>query len=251
MTKTEQLAACFREGYRNDAQVEKAVRQIREGNDDAARARLDKQLAFDGALRRVMGDVRAPAAAAAAAEAGAALRRPGSLFQQLRQPPIAAAVLSTAVFIGLLIYILWDRSQDFAGRDIAGRMIDISDHMTGMEMEPVEVEAGLLGDWLLMKYNLEHYDAPPEFAGLKTALARSISLDEKRVAQIAFGDPASLLYIFRAADFDIPTGETRWRQFRHHEWSAAIRTEGELCYVIALQGPETSLAEFLNRHPKR
>jgi hypothetical protein len=80
-----------------------------------------------------------------------------------------------------------------------------------------------------MKHRLEHYDAPAEFEGLKIGLARTITIEDKSIAQVMFEDPQSLLYVFRSRDFpETLDAAESWKTFHHGEWAGAIRRQGSL-----------------------
>lgn len=246
MRKVQAIAACFRLNGPNEASVAKAARQLREHPEDAVRAQFEWQLALDAEIARTLAAATVPPSVVAASEA-AGTRPAATWLQHLRQPPIAAAVISVFVILGLLGYLWWDQQQDFPGKGEAIRMIEVADEMTGLEMEPVEIDPANLGDWLFMKRRLEHYDAPPEFHGLNIVLARQLALDGKPVAQVALERPQSLLYIFRTADFarTAEASET-WRPFHDGGWAGAVRRQGDLCYVITLKGKDEALAAFLD-----
>ena len=71
--------------------------------------------------------------------------------------------------------------------------------MRGVQLDPVEAEAGSLSDFFFMKYRLEHFDVPPEFAEMRTSAVRVFDDDlGARVAQITVANKRLQFFLFPA-----------------------------------------------------
>ncbi len=169
----------------------------------------------------------------------------------LKQPPVLAALIGLAVMVGILVFFWLDRMQSFPGREAVFRMISTTQEMSGAELEPLITEAGKLGDWFMLKYGLEDFNVPPEFAGMKTAACRLFKQDGFPVAQIAIkreNAAGMLFFIFRAEDFGVKLpSPDRWYIFTQEDWSAAVRGEAETktCFMVAVRGKRQQLEDFL------
>ena len=120
-------------------------------------------------------------------------------------------------------------------------------------LDAVETDAGALGDLFFMKYRLEHYDVPPEFADLRAIGCRVFDDDEgHRVAQIWVVER-------RCSSFFFPRSETQkmaeaagifrlaLRRAGRLDWSCRKRRNG-VCFMAASAGQEKDLATYLPKH---
>ncbi len=167
----------------------------------------------------------------------------------LFNPVVLSIALALAVIAGVLVFIFLERIQEFPGSSDARKLLVIASSMRGVAVDPVEAEAGSLSDFFLMKYRLEHYDVPPEFAALRTSTLRVFD-DEAghRVAQIAVEEKRMQLFLFpaeRNAKDAKPLEFSGWRFVEHEGWTGAVRVQNGVCFMAALRGPRAELEKYL------
>jgi hypothetical protein len=227
-----------------DARIQKAVR-LAEGSTDSKTA-LDTQTTFDDAqvalIRGIVPD------GDFLQKLDAILREPhgvGFHIGALRQPPFIAGAVAVLVVIGVLIYVGINWAENFPGKETAVRMLDMTDEMTGIELELKAAEAGSLGDWFFNK-GYDGFHMLPEFAHMKTVGCRVFPLDGYQVGQIAIENHNLLLYFFDAGDFGVKIEPPdRWQYFQQGEWTAAIRADGGTCYMATFRGEKSDMENFL------
>lgn len=169
----------------------------------------------------------------------------GFQWNVLRQPPFLAGAVAILVLLFMLVYFGLDWLDSFPGKEAAQRMIDMTEEMTGIELEPKVTEAGNLEDWFFSN-GYENFRMLPEFAHRKTVGCRVFRQDGYPVAQIAIEDHSLLLYIFHAEDFDVKLDPPeRWRFFQQGEWTAAIRGDADTCFMVAFHGKKADMKAFL------
>jgi hypothetical protein len=117
------------------------------------------------------------------------------------------------------------------------------------QLDPVQTDAGALGDLFFLKYRLEHYDVPPEFADFRTLGVRVFDDDEgHRVAQIAVPEKRMQFFLF-PAERNPKTAKPRefsgWRYVDQEGWSGAVQVRAGVCFMAALRGEKRDLAPYL------
>lgn len=167
----------------------------------------------------------------------------------IRNPVILSIVTSLAVIAGIAVFILFERMHDFPGSDTARKLLTIASATRATQLESVQTEAGALGDLFFMKYRLEHYDVPAEFADLRTDGARVFDDDEgHRVAQISVPENRMQLFLF-PADRDPKKAQVRefsgWKFVEQEGWSGAVQIRDGVCFMAALRGEQRDLAPYL------
>lgn len=242
----ETLFRCHRGGKHDgdDARIRKAI-QFAE-KDAGLKNKLDEQIAFDARATSAIGTI---CTRSSLIERIKEIEKPAghafNLRAMLRTPPVLAMLIALLVLAGLGIYFGLSRMEDFPGKDDAMRMIEITEEMTGVEMEPKTAKAGDIEDWLFAK-GFEGYFVPPEFAELKTLGGRVFKQDGLPVAQIAMEKNAMLFYVFKADDFGVKVDPPdQWRQFQDDEWTAAIRSHEGICFMVAFRGTKADMQVFL------
>jgi hypothetical protein len=242
------LIRCHRPGRSEDSRIRKAVKAAE--TDAALQAELTDQLDFDARVVRALGAIQMPddvasrvAAVRAHADAGAAM----TWRILVKHPAILAGAFAALVMLVITIFLWRESAHSFAGKDNVAQMIATTQQMTGVEMEPVTTQAGKLEDWLFLKYGLEHFTVPPEFAGLKTLGCRVFKQNGHPVAQIAIDQNRMLFFIFRSADFNVELKpQDRWNIFQQEDWVAAIRGYADKCFMIAFRGNEEQMEKILS-----
>ncbi len=167
----------------------------------------------------------------------------------VRNPAVISIALAMAVIAGVVVFIVMERMQEFPGSVTARKLLMIASATRTAQLDPVATEAGALGDLFFMKHRLEHYDVPPEFAGLRAAAARVFDdEDGHRVAQIAVPEKRLQFFLF-PAERDPKKAQPRewsgWRYVEHEGWTGAVRVKDGVCFMAALRGSERELAPYL------
>lgn len=241
----EQLLPCFRPGRPLDPRVEKAAR-VAEA-DARLRSQLEAQTTWDAQLAGVIHSIEPPEDLRRKLTSygpGPVAGR-GRLRSQLTQPGMMAVWLGILVLIGLVVFVSLDRRENFEGRERVERLLGVTRNMSGVELQPVDMKAGLLGDWFYMR-GFERFAVPPEVETLTAVGSRVFRHSGHAVAQMAVDERNSLVYVFRATDFgvDLPDGGD-WRLLDDEGWVAAIRRQGETCTMITFRGSRSEMRDFL------
>jgi hypothetical protein len=118
-------------------------------------------------------------------------------------------------------------------------------------LDPVSTEAGTLSDLFFMKYGLEHYDVPEEFADFRTIGCRVFEDEEsRRVAQIWLAEKRMQLFLF-PAERNTKTGAVLrfpgWRYVSQEGWVGAVKEQSGVCFMAALRGGEKDLEPYLTK----
>jgi hypothetical protein len=149
--------------------------------------------------------------------------------------------------------MVMQRMTEFPGAGTARKMLTIAASMRGITMENLNAPAGALGDLFFMKYRLEHYDVPPEFAELRTGSWRVFDDDEgNRVAQIMLPAHRMQFFLFPAArnPKDAKPMEFKgWRYIEHEGWSGAVQEKAGICFMAATRGDRKVLEAFVAGQP--
>ncbi len=227
-----------------DPRIAKAVRVA--GKDAVLKPALAHQQELDarnmGAVEQVM---LPPAFLGRLAAGQASAARPLSGKAVLLQPVGLSIVIGALVLLGWGGVSLWNRAQDFPGKDSLMRMVEVNDEMTGMEMEPKKDAAAALNDWFFDKYGFEDYYLPPGFENYQTAGARLFKQDEQPVAQVAIPDHAMVFFSFKAEDFGVALPNDQWHTFRDGDWVAAVVQHDEECFMVTFRGSASDMETFL------
>jgi hypothetical protein len=145
--------------------------------------------------------------------------------------------------------MVMQRMTEFPGAGTARKMLTIAASMRGITMENLSAPAGALGDLFFMKYRLEHYDVPPEFAEMRAGSWRVFDDDEgNRVAQIMLPENRMQFFLFPAARNPKdakPMEFEGWRYIEHEGWSGAVRAKTGICFMAAMRGERKALEAFV------
>jgi hypothetical protein len=167
----------------------------------------------------------------------------------LFNPAVLSIALAIAVIAGVFAYRVHERMHDFPGAENARKLLTIAASSRSVLLDPVKVDAGALSDLFFMKYRLEHYDVPPEFADFKTLGCRVFDDDEAhRVAHIYLVEKRMQLFLFPAAKDE--KGATNpdlseWRFVEQEGWTGAVRQTNGVCFMAAVRGSENDLSPYI------
>ncbi len=174
-------------------------------------------------------------------------QRPWKKYAQ--HPAIVATAIAVAVIAGVFVFHVIDNLNDFPNEDTARKLLGVASSTRSLVLDPVKTDAGELGDLFFMKYRLEHYDVPPEFADFRTLGYRVFPDEEaQRVAQIWVVEKRMQFFIFRA-EKDPKTGAPRefsgWRYVEQEGWAGVIEERNGICFMAAMRGREKDLAPYI------
>jgi hypothetical protein len=245
------LARCapITEKSGTDRAMRVAIQRARRGKKAAP---FGQQQAFDGAIAKL---VRAIPVDAQVAEwfANESLiplaKRPWKKI--LLNPAVLAIGLAIAVIGGVFAYHVHERLLDFPGADKARRLLSVAASTRSVLLDPLKTEAGALSDLFFMKYRLEHYDVPAEFADFRTLGSRVFDDDEVHgVAQIWIVEKRMQLFLF-PAEKDPKDGSvtdfSAWRFVELEGWTGAVQQRNGVCFMAAIRGREKDLAPYLEK----
>jgi hypothetical protein len=166
-----------------------------------------------------------------------------------RNPVVLSIALAVAVIAGVFVFTVIERMNNFPGSGTARKLLTIASSTRGAQLDPVQTEAGALSDLFFMKYRLEHYDVPPEFAHVRTAGSRVFDDDTgQRVAQISVPEKRMQFFLF-PAERDPKDGKPRefsgWRFVEHEGWTGAVQVRAGVCFMAAIRGEQKDLEPYI------
>src|SRR5204863_5195373 len=167
----------------------------------------------------------------------------------LLNPAILAIGLALVVIGGVVAYHVMERLQDFPEAERARHLLSVAASTRSVLLDPLQTDAGALSDLFFMKYRLEHYDIPEEFADFRTLGSRVFDDEEvRRVAQIWVVEKRMQFFLFpgekdpkegRISDF------TDWRFVELEGWTGVVQQRNGVCFMAAIRGQEKDLKPYL------
>jgi hypothetical protein len=231
-----------------DRAMRVAINHARQGKKAVS---FGHQRTFDAAIARVVHDIPVDEQVAEwfASESLIPVARSG-WKKFVRNPVVIAIAIALLVIGGVLAYRIREHLRDFPGADKARRLLTVGASNRSVLLDPLQTEAGALSDLFFLKYRLEHYDVPPEFASFKTLGARVFDDDEvRRVAQIWIKEKRMQFFLFPAeADkngkiVDFPD----WRFVELEGWTGAVTQRNGVCFMAMIRGSEKELEPYLSK----
>ena len=235
-----------------DRRMRSAVLRAR-GHKGPAAIAFGHQQAFDRAIAGLVRDIPV------SAEISEWFRNEKLIPQKKRgwrktvsNPVVLSIATALMVIAGVVVFIVVERMNDFPSSGTARKMLTIAGSMRGVALDPMEAEAGSLSDFFFMKYRLEHYDVPPEFADLRTSACRVFDDDEgHRVAQISVPEKRMQFFLF-PAERDPKTAQpmefSGWRFVEHEGWTGVVQMRTGVCFMAVLRGEKKDLEPYLAKH---
>jgi hypothetical protein len=226
------------------------VAVLRARRKGAMAGEFDVQQAFDKAIARLVKDIPVSAEIAEWFRNEKLIPQTRRNWRKmLRNPAVLAAALAMLVITGIAVFNVLERMKEFPGSGTARKMLTIAGSMRGVPLDPIDAEAGSLGDFLFMKFRLEHYDVPPEFGDLRTGAYRLFDDDEgNRVVQVTVPERRMQFFMFPAARSPKdkkPMEFTGWRFVEHEGWTGAVQMRGGVIFMAALRGTKKDLEPYL------
>lgn len=167
-----------------------------------------------------------------------------------RHPAILATGLAVLVLAGIGIFFFLEQLHDFPGSATAKRLLAVAATSRHLQFEPLNTDAINLGDYFFMKFQLEHFDIPMQFADLRARGARIFDdEDGRRVAEVILAEHGVQFFLF-GADKASSRGNAKltrtvWHYVTDEGWAGAITERDGVCFMIAMRGTEEELRSYL------
>ena len=171
--------------------------------------------------------------------------------KMMRNPAVLAISIAVAVIAGVFVFNFFSHLDDFPASATARKLLGTAASTRPVMLDPVNAEAGTLSDLFFMKYGLEHYDVPAEFAELATIGCRVFEDDEsRRIAQIWAAEKRMQFFLF-PAERDSKTGAVLrfpgWRYVHQEGWTGAVTEHSGVCFMAAIRGRDKDLEPYIAR----
>jgi len=238
---------------RADQSVERSMRAAISRVDGAAD--FISQQNFDRAVARVVRLIPIPAESAEwFSEKDLVPASRWTWKKMMRNPAVLAISIAVAVIAGVFVFNFLSHLNDFPASATARKLLGTAASTRPVMLDPVNAEAGTLSDLFFMKYGLEHYDVPAEFADFGTIGCRVFEDDEsRRIAQIWVAEKRMQLFLF-PAERDSKTGAVMrfpgWRYVHQEGWTGAVTEHSGVCFMAAIRGRDKDLEPYIAR-PKK
>ena len=216
-----------------------------------AAASLSAQHRFDVALADLVRQIEIPKDAAEWFVNAALIKGVKRSWKKTaRHPAILATVLAVLVLAGIAVFLLVEHLQEFPGSATAKKMLIVASNASHLQFDQVNTDAINLGDYFFIKFQLEHFDIPMQFADLRAREARVFDdEDGERVAQVVLAESGMQFFIYQAEKED-PVGRPTpsaltWRYVEAEGWTGAVTERDGVCFMIAMHGSERELRSYL------
>ena len=169
--------------------------------------------------------------------------------KMMRNPAVLAISIAVAVIAGVFVFNFLGHLNDFPASATARKLLGTAASTRPVMLDPVNAEAGTLSDLFFMKYGLEHYDVPAEFADFGTIGCRVFEDDEsRRIAQIWVAEKRMQFFLF-PAERNGKTGAVMrfpgWRYVHQEGWTGAVTEHSGVCFMAAIRGRDKDLEPYI------
>ena len=217
-----------------------------------AAASLSAQQQFDQALAKLVRKIAIPKEAEEWFVNAALIKGPKRSWKKTaRHPAILATALAVLVITGLTIYFFVERLHEFPGSAIAQKLLVVASSTPKSQFDPVHTDAINLGDYFFMKFQLEHFEVPMQFADFRATGARVFEDEEgHRIAQVLLAESGMQFFLF-AADKNAPPHHvapthSTWRYVEGEGWAGAVEERDGICFMVAMRGNKEELQSYLS-----
>ncbi len=181
---------------------------------------------------------------------GEMIKRFAVTVQQASPPfrlfsPLGISLLFAGLVLCAVAAWIWHDWQSKADEVLAQKFIDVVKDLSPQEMQPVNEPVGELTDVLFLKYGLENYPLPADFARSTASILGVNHVDGHPVVQIGLKDSHAVLMLFRAEDFGLEPNEDDWQMASLDGWALAMRSKNQQGHVITLHGTPKELSALL------
>jgi len=236
-----------------DRAMRQAIQRACAGQENAEQ--FSNQQAFDRALADVVRKIPAPAEVEAlfgAEHLVPAVKR--SWKKTAQHPAMLSSALAAIVIAGVALFNFLEHLKDFPGSATAHKLLTVASTTRSSQFDAVQTDAGALSDLFYMKYRLEHYDVPLEFAQFRTLGCRVFDdEDGHRIAQVSLIEKHMQLFMF-PVDKDPKTGRapefSGWRYVSQEGWIGVVQERDGICFMAAMRGREKDIASYLPKKPE-
>ncbi|HEY2712094.1 MAG TPA: hypothetical protein VGI60_06230 [Chthoniobacterales bacterium] len=167
-----------------------------------------------------------------------------------RHPAILATALAVLVLAGTGIFFFLEQLHDFPGAGTAKKLLGVAANSRHVQFEPLNTDAINLGDYFFMKFQLEHFDIPMQFADFR---ARGVRVfddeDGHRVAHVILAERRVQFFLFAAekthSHGNKKLTRTVWRYVADEGWAAGVTERDSVCFMIAMRGTEEEVRSYL------
>ncbi len=171
--------------------------------------------------------------------------------KMVRNPAVLAISIAMAVIAGVFVFNFLSHLNDFPGSATARKLLSVAASTRSVMLDPVDAQAGTLSDLFFMKYGLERYDVPPEFADFRTIGCRVFDDEEsRRIAQIWAAEKRMQFFLF-PAERDSKTGAVLdfpgWRYLSQEGWTGAVTERSGVCFMAAVRGRGNALKPYVSK----
>ena len=175
-----------------------------------AAASLSAQHQFDVALAKLVREIPIPQEAREWFVNAALIKGAKRNWKKTaRHPAILATALAVLVLAGIAFFFFLEQLHEFPGSATAKTMLVMASNTHRTQFEPVNTDAINLGDYFFMKFQLEHFDVPMQFADLRVRGARVFEdEDGERVAQVLLAEKGVQFFLYPAEREDPPRRAT-------------------------------------------
>jgi hypothetical protein len=217
-----------------------------------AAAALTAQHQFDVAVAGVVQEIPIPKEAAEWFVNSALIKGDSkrSWKATARHPAILATLLAVLVMTGVGVFLFVEHLNEFPGSETAKRLLAQTSGAQKGQFEAINTDAINLGDYFFMKFQLEHFDVPMQFADLRARGVRVFEDEEgKKVAQVLLAEKGVQFFLYPAEEEDpapaATPGPLLWRYLDGEGWAGAVAERDGVCFMIAMKGSKEELRNYL------
>ncbi len=167
----------------------------------------------------------------------------------VKEPAFLALALAFMAMVGLGAWMLLAQLDGFSGMEEAVELAKQGDLSQPSQFEPLDANAGALGDWFVMQ-GFDGFQVPQEFSGFSVVGVRVFDFEGTQVALSAVPENRSFFYVFPSKQLGISPGESgSWRVLEYGEGNSArvlgISQIGDVCFMVTFAGERSDMENFL------
>ena len=219
-------------------------------------ATLTAQHQFDRALAKLVAKIPIPRETEQWFVNGALIKGAKRNWKKTaRHPAIVATALAVLVMMGLGAYLFVEQLHDFPGAAIAKKLLVVANNTSRSQFDRLNTDAINLGDYFFMKFQLEHFDVPMQFADFRATGARVFEDEEgHRIAQVGLAESGVQFFLYSAEQNEsqrrATPGFSGWRYVEAEGWAGAVEERGGVYFMIARHGDRKELEPYLSDRRK-